>query len=80
MYFSIELWDLLFFQHQFSPEQCAEVRWRRGAFFAYAFVIFAVGIPLWWATTTPHRARLPRFDVDIEQVRRPQALSRKNVS
>jgi hypothetical protein len=32
---------------------------------AFAFVVFVLGIPVWWITTTPYRAPLPFLDLEI---------------
>ncbi|KAH7725471.1 Protein HPO-5 [Aphelenchoides avenae] len=38
-----------------------EVSWRRLSFAAYFTVLVLVGLPIWYFTTTPYRANLPRF-------------------
>ncbi|KAL3119151.1 hypothetical protein niasHT_003934 [Heterodera trifolii] len=45
-----------------SPNESLSLRWRRVAFLSFAFVIFVVGVPIWWLTTTPYRASLAVLD------------------
>jgi hypothetical protein len=41
----------------------------------YVFILFCIGIPLWWVTTSPYRAALQSLDPTISEVKIPVNLS-----
>uniref|UniRef100_A0A914GTV3 Uncharacterized protein n=1 Tax=Globodera rostochiensis TaxID=31243 RepID=A0A914GTV3_GLORO len=64
--FSWQFQNYLCGEVKLSGSERAELRWRRIAFLSFAFVIFAVGLPVWWLTTTPYRAALSVLGAEYE--------------
>jgi hypothetical protein len=51
--------------HSFTDKDKEEIPWRRFSFLAYFFVLFVIGLPVWYYTTTPYRAHLANFPRDM---------------